>query len=40
MKMIIQGVAEIAQVESVELIEKREDETLRNTNILEMGIDN
>lgn len=40
MKMIIQWVAEIAQVESVELIEKREDETLRNTNILEMGIDN
>lgn len=39
MQMTIQGVVEIAQVESVALREKREDETIRNTNILEMGID-
>lgn len=40
MQIIIQGVAEMAQGESGELREKRaEDETLRNTGILEMGID-
>lgn len=38
MQMIIQGLAEIAQVKRVELREKRaEDKTLKNPNILEQA---